>query len=91
VRLLHDAGDATGGAARGRAAVARALVGIRMRFPGAEVQAAQVNGAPGGVIRTIDGRVVAVLALDGGRRIREVWLTTAERKLERWQPRAPMS
>ncbi|HET8896762.1 MAG TPA: hypothetical protein VFN04_05790 [Protaetiibacter sp.] len=88
-RLLHDAGDATGGEARGRAGVARALVGIRMRFPAAEVHPARVNGAPGGVIRTIAGQVVAVIALGGSPRIRDLWVTTAEYKLERWQlPRA---
>jgi hypothetical protein len=48
-----------------------------------------VNGAPGGIIRSAGGQVVAVLALEGRHRIREVWLTTAESKLARWQPRPP--
>lgn len=82
--MLHDAGDATGGEARGRGEVARALVDIRMRFPAAEVRPTRVNGAPGGVIRASDGRALAVIAADGGRRIRELWVTTAQHKLESW-------
>src|SRR5690606_31317049 len=85
--LVHDAGDTTGGETHGRAAVARALVGIRMRFPGAQVRPARVNGAPGGIISSAGGQVVAVLALDGRHRIREAWATTAPAKLARWQPR----
>lgn len=87
--LVHDAGDTTGGETHGRAAIARTLVGIRMRFPAAQVRPARVNGAPGGIIRSAGGQVVAVLALDGRHRIREVWLTTTESKLARWQPRPP--
>lgn len=84
-RMLHDAGDATGGEERGRGDVARALVGIRLRFPVGQVHPARVNGAPGGVIRTADGRVHAVIAVDGGTRIRHVWVTTAARKLGGWR------
>lgn len=82
--LVHDAGDASGGEARGRMRVARQLLGIRKRFPDAVVRPARVNGAPGGVIRTPEGRVVAVIAAEGGRRIRSVWVTTAPLKLARW-------
>ena len=86
VRMLHDAGDARGGEERGRGDVARALVGIRMRFPAAHVQATPVNGTPGGVIRTPDGCVHAVIAASGGnRRIRELWVTTAAGKLGSWR------
>lgn len=83
--LVHDAGDATGGEARGRMRVARALIGIRMRFPDAVVRPARVNGEPGGIVRGPDGSVVAVIAAEGGSRIRSLWVTTAQRKLVRWQ------
>ncbi|MGN6273439.1 MAG: hypothetical protein ACTHMQ_10165 [Protaetiibacter sp.] len=90
VRMLHDAGDATGGEERGRGDVARALVGIRMRYPAARVEVTPVNGAPGGVIRTPDGEVHAVIAAGAGnQRIRELWVMTAADKLGSWRQRSP--
>lgn len=86
VRLLHDAGDEGGGEVRGRERVAEELLGIRMRVAGAVVQPARVNGEAGGVIRAPDGRPVAVLAVGRGRRIQELWVTTAADKLAHWQP-----
>lgn len=86
-RLLHDAGDRTGGVVTGRADVADALIRVRRRAD-ADVLPAEVNGGPGALIRS-RGAIVAVLAFAvRRRRIETIWVTTAPDKLARWQHRA---
>lgn len=88
VRLLHDSGDASGGAVLGRAAVADALVQLRARHSGGDVLLAEVNGEPGMIVRS-DGAVLGVLSFAASRRsVHMIWATTSAEKLARWQHRA---
>ena len=72
VALTGDGGGKAPALARsihGRNHVARTLMNwfrLGLRLPGASLQAAQINGRPGGLIRDPEQRLVAVLALEMG-------------------------
>lgn len=85
VRLIVDAGDATGGEVIGRARVGDSLANLISRHPDAALGVASVNGAPGLVVGGAPG-VVAVLGIDVGAEgaITVLWLCTAPSKLARW-------
>ncbi len=90
-RLVVDTGGPTGAELRGRARVAGALDGLRVRHPDAAFATAHVNGAPGLALRSRDGTVVGVLVVDPAPdgTIRELWLSAAPGKLAHWNRRRP--
>ncbi len=89
--LVVDAGDRTGGQARGRARVARVLVERLTGHPDASLETVDVNGEPGLALRRADGAVTAVLGLaaDARGRATGLWLSTAPAKLTHWNRRPP--
>ncbi|MEV1131253.1 hypothetical protein [Agromyces sp. NPDC049794] len=97
VAMVADTGDPTGAELRGRARVARALLGLRMPHPDASLEIVHVNGGPGLAVRGHDGIVVGVLVIDvdpsrepdGGNSIDRLWLTAAPGKLAHWNRRRP--
>lgn len=86
-RLTIDSGGEASlpaGVVTGRAPAAAALRDLLARFADPQASAAEVNGAPGVVIRS-EGRVVAVLALRArGRRIAQLWVVANPGKLAHW-------
>ncbi|MDF0514256.1 hypothetical protein PX701_11545 [Agromyces sp. H3Y2-19a] len=87
VRLVVDTGDETGGELVGRGGVVRALVERLTNGVDASLEASQVNGCPGLVLRQVDGEVIGVLGVDGGDAIDGLWLSTAPSKLAHWNGR----
>ncbi|MCD5348140.1 hypothetical protein [Agromyces sp. S2-1-8] len=87
VRLVIDTGDETGGELVGRGSVVRALVERLTNGVDASLEASQVNGCPGLVLRQVDGEVIGVLGVDGGDAIDGLWLSTAPSKLAHWNGR----
>jgi RNA polymerase sigma-70 factor (ECF subfamily) len=88
-RLTIDSGGAASfpaGVVTGRAPAAAALRELLGRFADPQPAAAEVNGAPGIVVRS-GGRVVAVLAVHARRgRIAELWVVASPDKLRHWAP-----
>lgn len=90
VRLTVDSGGAASlpsGIVTGRVPVRNALRDLLARFAEPQSSAAEVNGAPGVVIRS-RGRVVAVLGARPRRgRIGELWAVVNPDKLGHWDSR----
>jgi hypothetical protein len=84
VFLVTDSGDESGGELRGRARVIRAFHELQRRHPDASFCTAHVNGQPGLTLRRPDGRVVAVLSVDGTTVILRLWLCASPPKLAGW-------
>jgi RNA polymerase sigma-70 factor (ECF subfamily) len=86
VRVVVDSGGIAGrahGAAIGVTA-ALTLLTVTLGAPdGLLLEAASVNGRPG-LRASRAGRVVAVIAVDGGTSVDRVWLVTNPAKLRHW-------
>jgi len=82
--MITDSGDDAGGEQRGRARIIRAFQELQQRHPDASFRTAHVNGQPGFVLRRPDGRVVAVLSIEGTTAIVRLWLCTSPLKLAGW-------
>jgi len=89
IRLVVDSGGTVPEATepvRGRVTALRMLRRALGDPTALELAARSVNGRPG-LIGRRDGRVVAVIALDGSRgRVREAWVVTNPDKLTAWDP-----
>lgn len=88
VRMITDGGGAVVAARRpivGARRVARALTAVLGRDPGLALEVADVNGAPGLIVRGADRAVTSVVTVAGRRdRVTDIWVVRNPAKLDPW-------